>query len=193
MTLCEAAKVRSAVRAVSLSRATARAGHAAALPYIKIARLRPPCTFADPQYRGSFRNRRFESVIAEARLFAQGVREPTDRAGYDGVRRRSGDERQPGASAGRPGTIRRRTEVSAVSVLLSEPHHAVAGFIAGTNRWSRHRHAVAARFGECVEAHRRAGRQRHFLKTLDKIRRAVPGGRSDIDDRRISGRDRCGF
>lgn len=36
-----------------------------------------PCTFCViPQYRGSFRSRRFESVIAEAtRLFAQGVRE----------------------------------------------------------------------------------------------------------------------
>src|SRR5487761_2619325 len=36
-----------------------------------------PCTFCViPQYRGNFRSRRFESVIAEAtRLFAQGVRE----------------------------------------------------------------------------------------------------------------------
>jgi ribosomal protein S12 methylthiotransferase len=36
-----------------------------------------PCTFCViPQYRGSFRSRRFESVIAEAeRLFGQGVRE----------------------------------------------------------------------------------------------------------------------
>ena len=36
-----------------------------------------PCTFCViPQYRGSFRSRRFESVIVEAsRLFAQGVRE----------------------------------------------------------------------------------------------------------------------
>src|SRR5438067_12490140 len=36
-----------------------------------------PCTFCViPQYRGKFRSRRFESVVAEAtRLFAQGVRE----------------------------------------------------------------------------------------------------------------------
>jgi len=46
--------------------------------YIKIAEgCDHPCTFCViPQYRGKFRSRRFESVIAEAtRLFAQGVRE----------------------------------------------------------------------------------------------------------------------
>ena len=46
--------------------------------YIKIAEgCDHPCTFCViPQYRGAFRSRRFESVIAEAtRLFSQGVRE----------------------------------------------------------------------------------------------------------------------
>src|SRR5207248_9024352 len=46
--------------------------------YIKIAEgCDHPCTFCViPQYRGAFRSRRFESVIAEAtRLFQQGVRE----------------------------------------------------------------------------------------------------------------------
>ncbi len=46
--------------------------------YVKIAEgCDHPCTFCViPQYRGNFRSRRFESVIAEAtRLFAQGVRE----------------------------------------------------------------------------------------------------------------------
>jgi ribosomal protein S12 methylthiotransferase len=46
--------------------------------YIKIAEgCDHPCTFCViPQYRGSFRSRRFESVISEAtRLFRQGVRE----------------------------------------------------------------------------------------------------------------------
>jgi ribosomal protein S12 methylthiotransferase len=46
--------------------------------YIKIAEgCDHPCTFCViPQYRGQFRSRRFESVIAEAtRLFGQGVRE----------------------------------------------------------------------------------------------------------------------
>src|SRR5580698_4738738 len=46
--------------------------------YIKIAEgCDHPCTFCViPQYRGKFRSRRFESVIAEAtRLFRQGVRE----------------------------------------------------------------------------------------------------------------------
>lgn len=46
--------------------------------YIKIAEgCDHPCTFCViPQYRGKFRSRRFESVVAEAsRLFAAGVRE----------------------------------------------------------------------------------------------------------------------
>lgn len=46
--------------------------------YIKIAEgCDHPCSFCViPQYRGKFRSRRFESVIAEAtRLFSQGVRE----------------------------------------------------------------------------------------------------------------------
>lgn len=46
--------------------------------YLKIAEgCDHPCTFCViPQYRGAFRSRRFESVVAEAeRLFAQGVRE----------------------------------------------------------------------------------------------------------------------
>ena len=46
--------------------------------YIKIAEgCDHPCTFCViPQYRGGFRSRRFESVVAEAtRLFSQGVRE----------------------------------------------------------------------------------------------------------------------
>ena len=46
--------------------------------YLKIAEgCDHPCTFCViPQYRGAFRSRRFESVVAEStRLFAQGVRE----------------------------------------------------------------------------------------------------------------------
>ncbi len=46
--------------------------------YLKIAEgCDHPCTFCViPQYRGAFRSRRFESVVAETtRLFAQGVRE----------------------------------------------------------------------------------------------------------------------
>ena len=56
-------------------RVLATPGHFA---YIKIAEgCDHPCTFCViPQYRGKFRSRRFESVVAEAtRLFAQGVRE----------------------------------------------------------------------------------------------------------------------
>jgi ribosomal protein S12 methylthiotransferase len=56
-------------------RVLATANHFA---YIKIAEgCDHPCSFCViPQYRGQFRSRRFESVIAEAtRLFARGVRE----------------------------------------------------------------------------------------------------------------------
>jgi ribosomal protein S12 methylthiotransferase len=56
-------------------RVLATANHFA---YIKIAEgCDHPCSFCViPQYRGKFRSRRFESVIAEAtRMFAQGVRE----------------------------------------------------------------------------------------------------------------------
>jgi len=56
-------------------RVLATANHFA---YIKIAEgCDHPCSFCViPQYRGQFRSRRFESVIAEAtRLFTQGVRE----------------------------------------------------------------------------------------------------------------------
>ena len=59
--------------------------------YIKIAEgCDHPCTFCViPQYRGAFRSRRFESVVAEAtRLFQQGVREiRPDRAGHHLLRR----------------------------------------------------------------------------------------------------------
>ncbi len=56
-------------------RVLATPGHYA---YIKIAEgCDHPCSFCViPQFRGAFRSRRFESVVAEARqLFAQGVRE----------------------------------------------------------------------------------------------------------------------
>jgi ribosomal protein S12 methylthiotransferase len=56
-------------------RVLATPGHFA---YLKIAEgCDHPCTFCViPQYRGAFRSRRFESVVAEStRLFSQGVRE----------------------------------------------------------------------------------------------------------------------
>jgi ribosomal protein S12 methylthiotransferase len=56
-------------------RVLATPGHFA---YLKIAEgCDHPCTFCViPQYRGGFRSRRFESVVAEStRLFSQGVRE----------------------------------------------------------------------------------------------------------------------
>ncbi len=64
--------------------------------YIKIAEgCDHPCSFCViPQYRGKFRSRRFESVIAEAtRMFAQRrSRDQSDRPGHYLIRRRSGNQ-----------------------------------------------------------------------------------------------------
>ena len=128
--------------------------------YIKIAEgCDHPCSFCViPQYRGKFRSRRFESVIAEAtRLFAQGVREINligqDTTSYgedlgikDGLAQFDG-----AAGADRD----RARKVDPVSVLLSEPDHAKA---AGHHRRARrvgeiHRHAAAARQRQRAEAH----------------------------------------
>jgi ribosomal protein S12 methylthiotransferase len=84
--LCEGVALREGFEPASSSqepylyhdltpRVLATANHFA---YIKIAEgCDHPCSFCViPQYRGKFRSRRFESVIAEAtRLFARGVRE----------------------------------------------------------------------------------------------------------------------
>ncbi len=87
-----------------------------------------PCTFCViPQLRGKFRSRRFESVVREAEnLAAAGVREisligqDTTFYGEDlGLRDGLADSaRAPRAD--------RRFELGAVSLLLSEPHHAEA-------------------------------------------------------------------
>ena len=80
-------------------RVLATPGHYA---YIKIAEgCDHPCTFCViPQYRGKFRSRRFESVIAEAtRLFQQGVREINligSTARYPAAGRISSIQRCPG-------------------------------------------------------------------------------------------------
>ena len=80
--------------------------------YVKIAEgCDHPCAFCViPQYRGKFRSRRFESVVAEAtRLFSQGVREinligqDTTCYGED-----LGLAGRPGDAAGAPGGDRDR-------------------------------------------------------------------------------------
>ncbi len=138
-------------------RVLATASHFA---YIKIAEgCDHPCSFCViPQYRGKFRSRRFESVIAEAtRLFAQRrSRDQSDRTGHHVVRRRSRDQGRAGATDGAAGADRNgAAKMDPVSVLLSEPHHAKA---AGHHRRTRgpgevHRHAAAACQLERAEAH----------------------------------------
>ena len=99
--------------------------------YMKIAEgCDHPCTFCViPQYRGKFRSRRFESVIAEAtRLFQQGVREinligqDTTCYGED-----LGTQRRPCRAAGAPGADRNaRRKVDPLSLRLSQQGHAEA-------------------------------------------------------------------
>ncbi len=85
-------------------RVLATANHFA---YIKIAEgCDHPCSFCViPQYRGKFRSRRFESVIAEAtRLFSQGrARDQSDRARHHVLWRGSRDQGRPRAVDGAAG------------------------------------------------------------------------------------------
>ena len=169
--------------------------------YIKIAEgCDHPCSFCViPQYRGKFRSRRFESVIAEAtRLFAQGVREinligqDTTSYGEDlGLKDGLAQLMARLAQIETP-----HAKVDPVPVLLSEPDHAEA---AGHHRRARgagevHRHAAAARQRQRAEAHEARLARRLFPEAAgahsrDDSRRRDP----DQHDRGISRRDRSGF
>ena len=99
--------------------------------YIKIAEgCDHPCTFCViPQFRGSFRSRRFESVVAEAdaAVRAGRARDQPDRPGHDLLRRGSRHQGRPGAAAGAAGADRDAArKVGPVPLLLSEPHHAAS-------------------------------------------------------------------
>ena len=120
--------------------------------YVKIAEgCDHPCAFCViPQYRGKFRSRRFESVVAEAtRLFSAGrAGNQPDRPGHHRLWRRPGHPGRAGAAAGAPGANRDGArEVDPVPVRVSQQGDAEA---AGHHRGARcvgeiHRHAAAAR------------------------------------------------
>ena len=117
--------------------------------YIKITEgCDHPCTFCViPQYRGQFRSRRFESVVAEApRMFDAGVREINligqDTTAYgDDLGIRTGWRAARTAGANRDGAA----GVDPVPVLLSQSHHArLLDTMRATGAGEIHRHAAAA-------------------------------------------------
>ena len=150
--------------------------------YIKIAEgCDHPCTFCViPQYRGAFRSRRFESVIAEAtRLFRQGVRE---------INLIGQDTTCYGEDFGL---------ANGLAMLLGR----LAGIETGGEKWIRFLYAypnkVTQKLLDAVAAHaslvkyidmplqhasasvlrrmKRGGSGDIFLKLLERVRRTIPG------------------
>jgi ribosomal protein S12 methylthiotransferase len=150
--------------------------------YIKIAEgCDHPCSFCViPQYRGGFRSRRFESVVAEARgLFRQGVRElnligqDTTCYGED-LGMRDGLalllERLAGLEEARGNWIRfLYAYPNKVGLKLLETIAAHAALVKYIDMPLQHAsRAVLARM-------RRGSSGDAFLKLLERIRRTVPG------------------
>ena len=119
--------------------------------YIKIAEgCDHPCTFCViPQFRGKFRSRRFESVVAEAaRLFEQGVRE-INLIGQDTTCYGEDLGLKDGLAhlLERLAQSRRRGRMDPLPLRLPEQDHAAAAGHDGRARGAGevHRHAAAAR------------------------------------------------
>ncbi len=150
--------------------------------YIKIAEgCDHPCSFCViPQYRGAFRSRRFESVVAEAtRLFRQGVRE---------INLIGQDTTCYGEDFGL---------ANGLAMLLGR----LAGIETGGEKWIRFLYAypnkVTQKLLDAVAAHaslvkyidmplqhasasvlrrmKRGGSGDIFLKLLERVRRTIPG------------------
>ena len=140
-----------------------------------------PCTFCViPQFRGSFRSRRFESVVVEAqRLFAQGVREiiliGQDTTAY-------GDDL--GMQDGLAHLLARLAQIETphpkwVRFLYCYPNRItrmLLDTIAGHESLVKYidmplQHASAA----VLKRMKRGSSGDIFLKTLEKIRRTIPG------------------
>jgi len=148
--------------------------------YIKIAEgCDHPCTFCViPQMRGNFRSRRFESVVREAeQLAAQGVREITlvgqDTTSY-------GEDL--GLRDGLPLLLRelgRIPELVWVRFLYCYPNRVTDALIEAVAETPK----VASYFDiplqhasrPVLKAMRRGSSGKHFLKMLEKIRKAIPG------------------
>jgi len=148
--------------------------------YIKIAEgCDQPCSFCViPRMRGRFRSRRFESVVREAENLArQGVREITligqDTTSY-------GEDL--GLRDGLPALLRemgRIPDLVWVRALYYYPNRvsdALIEVVAQTPKVRKYfdiplQHAS----GSVLKAMRRGSSGEHFLRLLEKIRRAIPG------------------
>ena len=160
-------------------RVLATPGHFA---YIKIAEgCDHPCSFCViPQYRGKFRSRRFESVVAEAaRLFAAGVRE-IDLIGQD----TTCYGQDLGIEDGLPLLLERLARIETpwekwVRFLYAYPnkvtqrlldtiaaHPALVKYIDVPLQHSSR---------EVLKRMRRGGSGEAFLKLIERIRRTIPG------------------
>ncbi len=150
--------------------------------YIKIAEgCDHPCSFCViPQYRGKFRSRRFESVIAEAiaPVLAGRSRDQSHRPGHHVVRRRPRNQRRPGAAHGAPGADRDAVrKVDPLLVLLPEPDHEKlldtiaehAALVKYIDMPLQHSSAVV------LKRMKRGSHGEFFLKLLERIRATIPG------------------
>ena len=164
--------------------------------YIKIAEgCDHPCSFCViPNLRGKFRSRRFESVVAEAeQLVAQGVREMTligqDTTCYgEDLGMRDGLAQLLDRLAAIP-------DLKWLRFLYAYPNK-ITGRLLDTMA----RHAKICKYldmplqhasGPVLKSMRRGGNAEIFLKTIERVRAAVPGcGDSDIVHHRLSRRNR---
>ncbi len=150
--------------------------------YIKVAEgCDHPCSFCViPQFRGAFRSRKFESVVAEAsRLFAAGVRE-IDLIGQDttcygedlGIRDGLAVllERLAGIETPRPKWVRflyaYPNKVTQKLLDTMAAHPAIAPYIDIPLQ-----HASAS----VLKRMKRGGSGDIFLKLIERIRRTIPG------------------
>ncbi len=150
--------------------------------YIKIAEgCDHPCSFCViPQFRGRFRSRRFESVMAEAtRLFAEGVREINligqDTTSYgEDLGLRDGLavllERLAAIETDHPKWIRflyaypNRVTTRLLDTIAA--HEALVKYLDVPFQ-----HASAA----VLKRMKRGGSGEHFLRLIERIRRTIPG------------------
>ena len=148
--------------------------------YIKIAEgCDHPCTFCViPNLRGKFRSRRFESVVAEAATPRRPGRagDHTHRPGHDLLWRRSGHEGRPGTASRPSGTD---SNLRWLRFLYAYPNR-ITGKLLETIAKHENickyldvplQHASPA----VLKSMKRGAGADIFLKTVDKVRAAVPG------------------
>ena len=150
--------------------------------YIKIAEgCDHPCSFCViPQYRGSFRSRRFESVIAEAtRLFAQGVRE-INLIGQDTTC--FGEDM--GLSDGLAALLARLAQIETAQEKWIRFLYAYPNKVTQKLLDTIAEHAALAKYidmplqhasGAVLKHMKRGASGEIFLKLIERIRRTIPG------------------